>query len=194
MQDNNGDKTVLDSVDEFNVKHPLNSKWTLWYTKPKVSDSEEWSDLLRPVIKFGTVEEFWGIYNSVPKASDLPIKADYHLFRDDIRPEWEDERNSKGGRWSYQFRRKRDVDINELWIRTLLSAVGETIEDDENEVNGIVLNVRKSNYRVGVWTKSTNADSLKSIGHKLKLILKLDENDHVEFISHADSSAPAFIV
>jgi translation initiation factor 4E len=32
-----GDKeqlTVFHSADNFNVKHPLMNKWTLWYTKP----------------------------------------------------------------------------------------------------------------------------------------------------------------
>ena len=26
--------TVFHSADNFNVKHPLMNKWTLWYTKP----------------------------------------------------------------------------------------------------------------------------------------------------------------
>lgn len=31
----NGDiKTIFHDKDNFNVKHPLENKWTLWYTKP----------------------------------------------------------------------------------------------------------------------------------------------------------------
>lgn len=182
----NDTKTILESNEDFNVKHPLNSKWTLWYTKPAVDKNENWSDLLRPVISFNTVEEFWGIYNSVPRASELPLKSDYHLFRNDIKPEWEDDANAKGGKWSFQFR--GPVDINELWMRTLLSAIGETIEDDENEVNGVVYNVRKGSARIGLWTKSCNEASLRSVGERFKKVLKLGDNDRLEFFSHVASS------
>ncbi|KAG7851443.1 hypothetical protein KL941_001112 [Ogataea angusta] len=197
--DEEKDVTVLDSREEFNVKHPLNSKWTLWYTKPAVDSSESWSDLLKPVVAFDTVEEFWGIFNSIPKADELPLKSDYHLFRENIKPEWEDPANSKGGRFSFQFKGKRlEHGINEIWTRALLSVIGETIEDDQNEVNGVVLNVRKVGYRVCLWTKSCDRAALVPIGERLKKILMLREGESVEFISHKDSNdrgaKPAFYV
>ncbi|GME79193.1 unnamed protein product [Ambrosiozyma monospora] len=182
------DVTVLESKKDFTVKHPLNSKWTLWYTKPQVDRNESWSDLLRPVVSFETVEEFWGIFNAVPKANELPLKSDYHLFRDDIKPEWEDKANSKGGKWSFQFRGKNaNVDINEVWVRALLSVIGETIEDEEHEVNGVVLSIRKGvSYRIGLWTKSCNPETLKPIGERLKVVLMLGDHDRVEFSPHND--------
>lgn len=179
--------SALTDVENLSIKHPLNTKWTLWYTKPAVDNFESWSDLLRPVITFDTVEEFWGIYNAVPQASELPIKSDYHLFREGIKPEWEDVVNSKGGKWSYQFRGKHD--INDLWTRALLSAIGETIEeDDSNEVNGVVLNIRKGFFRIGLWTKSCNEASLLPVGEKLKKVLRMGEGDKLEFISHEASN------
>ena len=146
----------------------MNGKWTLWYTKPSVDKSESWADLLKSVVTFSTVEEFWGIYNAIPNASDLPLKSDYHLFREGIKPEWEDVQNSKGGKWSYQFKEKKKIDINELWLRALLSAIGETLEEEENELNGIVLNVRRVFYRVGLWTKSCEREKLEPIGRQFK--------------------------
>lgn len=177
--------TVLTSKEEFTAKHPLNSKWTLWYTKPQTNKSETWSDLLKPVITFESVEEFWGIYNSIPLANSLPIKSDYHLFKEGIKPEWEDVQNAKGGRWQYTFQNKRDASpiINDLWLRGLLAVIGETIEDDENEVNGIVLNIRRG-YRVGIWTKDCDLNKLSTIGERFKKVLKLPEDQKVEFMSH----------
>jgi len=183
-------KTVFDSAEEFTAKHPLNSRWTLWYTKPQVNKSENWHDLLKPVITFSSVEEFWGIYNSIPVANQLPLKSDYHLFKEGIRPEWEDEHNSKGGKWSYSFNSKRDVNpvINELWLRGLLAVIGETIEDDENEVNGIVLNIRARAYRVAIWTKDCDESRLRTLGERLKKVLQLSDEQKVEFISHDASN------
>lgn len=182
-----GEDTTVLTDKEFTVKHPLNSKWTLWYTKPPSDPKESWADLLKPVISLSSVEEFWGIFNSIPQASDLPLKADYHLFRENIRPEWEDEANSNGGKWVFQFKDRKNVDINEIWLRTLLSVIGETIEDDENEVNGAVLNIRKFGYRVSLWTKSTDRAKLLGIGLKFRKVLKLSDSDSLEFSSHKDA-------
>jgi translation initiation factor 4E len=72
--------TVFHDPDNFNVKHPLMHKWTLWFTKPptgKVDTSEynptnermlnlfqgdNWNELLKEIITFNSVEEFWGVY------------------------------------------------------------------------------------------------------------------------------------
>lgn len=182
--------TVLSNKEEFTAKHPLNNKWTLWYTKPQVNRNENWHDLLKPVITFSSVEEFWGIYNSIPPANQLPMKSDYHLFKEGIKPEWEDEKNAKGGRWQYAFTNRREVStvINELWLRGLLSVIGETIEDDEDEVNGIVLNVRKQAVRIGIWTKDCDEVKLKTVGERLRKVLRLAEDQKIDFMSHDDSN------
>ncbi|CCG22893.1 Eif4e translation initiation factor eIF4E [Candida orthopsilosis Co 90-125] len=183
------DKTVFDSKEEFTAKHPLNSKWTLWYTKPQTSKTENWHDLLKPVITFSSVEEFWGIYNSIPPANQLPLKSDYHLFKEGVKPEWEDEANAKGGKWQYSFRKGEATPIiNDLWLRGLLAVIGETIEDDEDEVNGIVINIRKQVYRIGIWTKDCDEKKLKTVGERLKKILQLKDEQKVEFISHDASN------
>ncbi|CAK9437623.1 uncharacterized protein LODBEIA_P20010 [Lodderomyces beijingensis] len=181
--------TVFDSKEEFTAKHPLNNRWTLWYTKPQTNKSENWHDLLKPVITFSSVEEFWGIYNSIPSANQIPLKSDYHLFKEGIRPEWEDEANAKGGKWQHSFPKKEgNSNINDLWLRGLLAVIGETIEDDEDEVNGIVINVRKPAYRIGIWTKDCDAKKLRTVGERLKKILQLKDEQKVEFTSHDPSS------
>ena len=53
--------TVFDDPSNFNVKHQLQHTWTLWFTKPP-SGKQDWNELLKEVITFDSVEEFWGIY------------------------------------------------------------------------------------------------------------------------------------
>ncbi|CEP64756.1 translation initiation factor eIF4E LALA0_S13e02300g [Lachancea lanzarotensis] len=180
--------TVLSSEKEFQLKHPLNSKWTLWYTKPAVDKSESWSDLLRPVTSFETVEEFWAIHNAIPKPRYLPFKSDYHLFRNDIRPEWEDPANSLGGKWTHQFWGKTP-DIDDLWMRALLAVIGETIDEDDSQINGVVINIRKSAYKIAIWTKSADQkEALTKIGSKFKTVLKLGDDTQLEFLPHSTAS------
>jgi len=54
--------TVFHDPKNFNVKHPLMNTWTLWFTKTPTATGpkESWADLLKEVITFDSVEEFWG--------------------------------------------------------------------------------------------------------------------------------------
>ena len=55
-------KTVFHDVNNFNVKHPLMNTWSLWFTKPPSGRGDNWNDLLKEVVSFDSVEEFWGVY------------------------------------------------------------------------------------------------------------------------------------
>lgn len=130
-----------------------------------------------------------------------------------MRPEWEDVQNKHGGKWSYQFmsKEKRNVNIDELWLHIMLAAIGNTLEDEEDgEVMGVVVNVRKAFYRIGVWTRTTGKpipnrgdgdvaggkgrspkkgeEALLSIGQRIKEILQLPSSEKVEFSSHTDAA------
>jgi translation initiation factor 4E len=129
-----------------------------------------------------------------------------------VRPEWEDAQNKHGGKWAYQYKNKSSVDIDALWLHIMLAAVGETLEDeDDGEVTGVVVNVRKGFYRIGVWTRSTGKhipsrgdgdvaggkgrsqakgqEILMNIGRRFKEILKLPPTEAVEYSGHTDSAA-----
>jgi len=56
--------TVFHDPKNFNVKHPLMNTWTLWFTKTPsaTGPKEHWADLLKEVITFDSVEEFWGLF------------------------------------------------------------------------------------------------------------------------------------
>ena len=123
------------------------------------------------------------------------VKSDYHLFKQGVRPEWEDEQNKGGGKWAYQFRDKRAAPIDDLWLNVMLAAIGETLEsDDAKEVMGVVVNVRRGFYRIGVWTrtignKGTSREALMEIGRRFKEVLKIPPRDvGVEFSGHTDSA------
>lgn len=128
-----------------------------------------------------------------------------------MRPEWEDPQNKHGGKWAYQFKDKKTVDIDQLWLHVMLAAIGETLEDEEDgEVMGVVVNVRKGFYRIGLWTRSTGkpfpgggdgnnaggkgrsvaqgTDVLMKIGRRFKEAMGLKENEAVEFSGHTDSA------
>lgn len=134
------------------------------------------------------------------------MKSDYHLFKYGIRPEWEDVQNKYGGKWSYMFKEKRSVPIDELWLHVMLAAIGETLEKEgDDEVMGVVVNVRRVYYRVGVWTRSIGGalglgpgasnrsaeqrvEILMNIGKMFKEVLRLPARELVEFSGHTESA------
>lgn len=149
--------------------------------------------------------------NNITPTAELALKSDYHLFKKGVRPEWEDPQNKHGGKWAYGFKDKRLVPIDDLWLHTMLAAIGETLEQDgDGEVMGVVVNVRKGFYRIGLWTRTVGKsvpgggdgdvaggkgrtaekgkDVLMGIGKRFKEVLRLGDGDLVEFSGHTDSA------
>jgi translation initiation factor 4E len=47
------------------------------------------------------VENFWSVYSILKRPGELGNISDYHVFKDGIRPIWED--NLNGGKWIVIF-------------------------------------------------------------------------------------------
>lgn len=164
-------RTVFTDPENFNVKHPLFHNWTLWFDNPSAKGlsvktpggKDSWGEDLNKVVDFDSVEEFWGLYNNVIPPSALPQKANYYLFKEGIKPAWEDPANTNGGKWSIQLPRdKSKAGIDRLWLYTMLAAIGETLESqtpadssDPNPdiVTGVIMSARSAFYRIAIWTR-----------------------------------------
>ncbi|PWN22671.1 eukaryotic translation initiation factor 4E [Microstroma glucosiphilum] len=166
-------RTVFDDKEDFNVKHPLYNVWTLWFDNPSHKNAsaakgskDSWGEDLNKVVTFDSVEEFWGLYNNIIPPSELPQKANYYLFKEGIQPAWEDPANANGGKWSIQLPRdKSRKDIDKLWLYTMLSAIGETLEttptspnsEDLSElITGVIMSARSNFYRIAIWTRKSD--------------------------------------
>ncbi|KAL1916255.1 uncharacterized protein VTP21DRAFT_5872 [Calcarisporiella thermophila] len=182
--------TVFEDPINYNVKHRLQNGWTLWYDNPgKKANTQSWSQNLKQLITFDTVEDFWGVYNNVAKASELAMGSNYHLFKKDVRPMWEDPANAQGGKWSVQLPRNRTGDaINDMWLYTLLACIGEAFEHEE-EICGCVVSVRKIFYRIALWVRTCeDREKLERVGRQLKATLGISTQLPVEFTPHSESA------
>ncbi|KAF8609097.1 translation initiation factor eIF4e [Ceratobasidium sp. AG-I] len=125
-------------------------------------------DDIKRLIKFDSVEEFWGLYNNIVSPAKLPSKANYYLFKDDIMPAWEDASNKDGGKWSVQLPKdKTRPRIDEMWLYTMLAAIGETFDPALSKaanpesttpqptslICGVIVSSRPQFYRVSIWTR-----------------------------------------
>lgn len=144
-----------DDSDEMLQKDlPLRYTWCIWEQIMQSNDkAAQYSDATHEVAKFSTVQEFWKLWNHMPQPSELleqkrmvreqpdglHVIDAIMIFRDNIRPEWEDKMNAQGGH--FQFQLKPNVgggQVDEYWNNLVLGMIGATIEP-ANAITGIRL-------------------------------------------------------
>mmetsp|Transcript_14742 Transcript_14742/g.23236 ORF Transcript_14742/g.23236 Transcript_14742/m.23236 type:complete len:238 (-) Transcript_14742:35-748(-) len=136
-------------LEDMKSKDPaLRFTWTIWEQIMHSGDakSAQYSDATHRVASFGTVKGFWKYWNHLPQPSELldgkkfvretessrNVVDALMLFRDGIRPEWEDAANATGGH--FQFTLKPNLGggaIDEYWNNIVLGMIGGTIEPPE---------------------------------------------------------------
>ena len=167
------------------ARHPLQDSWTMWYDhQDKTAKASEWTANLNKILTFDTVEEFWGMYNHIVRASEFADMSNYHLFKSHIQPAWEDPENAKGGRWMINYSSKRRQEIDAHWLYTMLACIGCAF-DDETQISGcVVTNRSRGIYRIAVWTKNAGeVAATRRIGYTLAKLLDIDKKD-VEYAIH----------
>ena len=84
--------------------HPLAYPWTFTYFKKVANKSYEENTFTLGTTE--TVEDFWRLYVHLRRPVDeRPTVCDYHVFREGIRPMWEDDANRDGGKWIVRLKK-----------------------------------------------------------------------------------------
>jgi len=170
-------------------KHPLQNSWTLWYFKK--DGSKDWESNQKQVITFNTVEDFWALYNHIESASKLSTGCDYSLFKEGIRPMWEDSLNEAGGKWQMQIdKRHRYTNLDRFWLEVMMCLIGEAFAENGVLVNGAVVNIRPKVDKISIWLSESSEnqkEAIMSIGRCLKNRLQLSDQEQISFEVHKDS-------
>lgn len=140
--------------------HPLKDAWSFWYRPPisKAHGFIEYEQTLHGIATAQTAEEFWEIYSHLKRPSSLPVVSDYHLFKRDICPIWEDDVNKKGGKWV--VRMKKGV-ADRYWEDLLLALIGDQFGDAGEDVCGAVLSMRNGEDILSIWTRTDGGRVIK---------------------------------
>ena len=149
-----GDKveTIKQSSNMDETTHELSDAWTLWAHLPHDID---WSlNSYRKILTFKSLESAISITETLPHK--MISKCMLFLMRDGIQPLWEDERNKKGGSFSYKVSNK---DAPVTWRNLTYRLVGETLSNVQSvakEINGITISHKKNFCIVKVWMATCN--------------------------------------
>ncbi|CAG5160896.1 uncharacterized protein ALTATR162_LOCUS5926 [Alternaria atra] len=169
---------------DFNAPWPLKYTWAVWY-RPPTAKNVDYEKSIVPLCKFSTAQEFWKVFSHLKRPSSLPSVSDYHVFKQGIRPVWEDDENKRGGKWI--MRLKKGV-ADRYWEDLLLALVGDQFLDAGEEFCGFVLSVRSGEDVFSIWTKSDGVKNVK-IRDTIRRVLKLPEGTNIVWRSHDDSIA-----
>ncbi|CDH58851.1 eukaryotic translation initiation factor 4e type2 isoform 3 [Lichtheimia corymbifera JMRC:FSU:9682] len=166
-------------------QHPLRYTWVFWFMHrtrgAKITNYEEG---MKRIAAFSTVEDFWAVYSHLRRARDLPIVSDYQLFKQGVRPVWEDDANIHGGKWIVRLKKGL---ATRYWELLVLAIIGEQF-DVNDEICGAVLSIRSSEDIISVWNKtSSNGRINLKIRDTIKKVLSLPADTVMEYKSHNDA-------
>ncbi|XP_012943231.1 eukaryotic translation initiation factor 4E type 2 [Aplysia californica] len=165
-------------------EHPLQYNYALWYSRRSQNNkSVRYDQNLKFIASFASVEQFWNIYSYIVRAGDMTGHVDYHLFKEGVRPMWEDEANKHGGKWI--IRLKKGL-ASRCWENLILAMLGEQFMVGE-EICGAVISIRFQDDILSLWNRSNDQTITSRIRDTLQRVLNLPPNTIMEYKAHTES-------
>ncbi|CAK5077383.1 unnamed protein product [Meloidogyne enterolobii] len=113
--------------------------------------------------------------------TDLTEKVDFHLFKEGIKPVWEDPANRNGGKWILRLKKGLS---SRIWENLLLAMIGEQFLVG-GEVVGAVCSVRNQEDIISLWNRSSDSAPVTNrIRETLRRVLNLPSNAILEYKRH----------
>ena len=147
------------TIVQKNEAHLLSDTWVLWAHLPHDTD---WSlKSYIKIVELSSVEEVISLCNSIP---DKMIKnCMLFLMRKGVNPTWEDEKNSKGGCFSFKVANKN---VYTVWNNCIKSLTGGSVSLNRNffdNTNGITISPKKSFCILKFWMTDLQYQNPKEI-------------------------------
>eukprot|EP00812_Abedinium_dasypus_P008327 NODE_2096_length_995_cov_503.346809.p1 GENE.NODE_2096_length_995_cov_503.346809~~NODE_2096_length_995_cov_503.346809.p1 ORF type:complete len:271 (-),score=58.43 NODE_2096_length_995_cov_503.346809:165-977(-) len=192
-----GPQPGAEELEEMRTKDPpLRHSWTIWeQIMQSDTKSAQYSDNTHRVASFSTIKGFWGHWNHIPQPSELfegkkfvrergdskSIVDALMVFRENIRPEWEDTANLAGGHFLVQLRKHDSLSlgaIDEYWNNIVLGVIGGTIEPAEmitgvRLVDKLAPQIPRPSVRIEVWfSRFEDRTRVEELQHSLETCMQ----------------------
>eukprot|EP01041_Mallomonas_annulata_P006709 gene6709-13597_t len=159
------------------MSHQLKTSWTVWHHSKLVKD-QHWGSSMNKVCDFSTLEEFWiksaqcfnpSAYFAAAHAFEVDGINAISVFKEGIRPEWEDPANLFGA--ELVCRTSLDPGLLDLyWEIIVLALIGESI-DSNDSVCGcrLVDKTNKGNimFKIEIWLRTQDLDAADNIKKRI---------------------------
>ena len=170
-------------MEEQDQLTPLEFKYTFWFSyfrENRMKQVDGYEDNLNKVGDFQSAEDFWGFYQHMRRPDSLPKGCEFYLFKDGIRPLWEDKQNKGGGRFVLHIKKQHS---NKVWEDILLAMLAT--DQDHEKLNGIVINVRSWEILISIWTKDlVDEEGMERYKNWIRMGLTISENVPIDYKKH----------
>jgi len=151
--------------------------WFSYFKENKQKQINDYEDNLRKIGSFNTAEEFWGYYQHIRRPDSLPKGCEFLLFKEGIKPLWEDPANAGGGRFVLHIKK---IFSTKTWEDILLAFI--ITEENFDKLNGVVINVRGWEVLLSIWTKELKAEEeLEKYKKWIRSALGMTENIKIDY-------------
>ena len=151
--------SFLYSIDE-NAQYPA---------QKTVMEKEKYESQVKKIAEFDTIEEFWGIFQHLRKPDSCRPGIEYFMFKEPIKPMWEDENNKNGGRFSIKLKHGYTTII---WEEMIFALIGGILPKEmKDEINGIVVTSRKEFNTLQIWFKTYEPKIIKDLEQCIRDLL-----------------------
>ncbi|KAI8604851.1 translation initiation factor eIF 4e-like domain-containing protein [Dissophora ornata] len=165
--------------------HPLHFNWVFWFMhRAPGSKILNYESSMKKIATFGSVEDFWAVYSHLRRPHELPHVSDYHLFKQGVRPVWEDATNINGGKWIVRLKKGL---ASRYWENLVVAVIGDQF-DVGSEICGIVLSIRGAEDILSIWNQSAHEGRINlKIRDTMKRVLNLPADTIMEYKTHNDA-------
>ncbi|KAF0387542.1 eukaryotic translation initiation factor 4E [Gigaspora margarita] len=165
--------------------HPLHFTWVFWFMhRSPGSKILNYESSMKKIAAFSSIEDFWAVYSHLRRPHELPNISDYHLFKQGVRPVWEDDTNINGGKWIVRLKKGL---ASRYWESLVMAVIGDQF-DVGTEICGAVLSIRSSEDILSLWNQSAHEGRINlKIRDTMKRVLNLPSETIMEYKTHNDA-------
>ena len=149
----------------------LSNKFVFWYHINEISADQEYESQIKKLAEFETLEDFWAIFQYLKKPDDCKQAIEFQLFKNQIKPMWEDENNKNGGRIALKLRKEFS---NLVWEELVFAFIGGYFDKEiKDEINGLVINCKKDFNTLQIWLKTYTTEVTSALEKNIREILNI---------------------
>eukprot|EP00743_Colponemidia_sp_Colp-15_P003235 GILK01003494.1.p1 GENE.GILK01003494.1~~GILK01003494.1.p1 ORF type:complete len:351 (-),score=36.94 GILK01003494.1:290-1312(-) len=160
------------------------NSWTLWYdqqTSAGCKSVSDYCDSLQELGSFKTVQEFWMFWNNLC-LNRMPNFSNISVFKNGIRPLWEDPHNRNGGRWIVKFPKADRAASEEKLCLLVLNLIGLQFSNP-NHLGGVMYSIRPRGVTLNLWASWFDDDFVYRVENEIRERLELSDQVETEFKS-----------
>lgn len=164
----------------------LDDSYTLWLHN--IFDNDWSINGYKKIYTFNTLEDGISLIENIN--SELVEKTMLFLMKNNVKPIWEDEKNYKGGCFSYKI---NNIYVYNVWKKLVYRLIGNTINEDENiieNITGLSISPKKTYCIIKIWISNNDKEIINNtifnnfIVEQLELNEKNDKN--IEELKYKD--------